>query len=133
MKKKISLLGLLILLTGCTAQEPLELIVTFHATGCAGFNENFSEVEHTPSGLSLITNIISDKPCYTLTKAELARNEDNLTIYFTLDEDRGECIQCTGLQTFIYEINGPEINRSGINVEVITLLEDEEVKHVFTT
>ncbi|MBD3312689.1 hypothetical protein GF352_04525 [archaeon] len=133
MKKKISIIGLLLLLAGCTAQEPLELIVTFHATGCAGFNENFSEVDYTPSGLSIITNIISDKPCYTLIKAELTRNENDLTIYFTLDEDRGDCIQCTGLQTFIYEINGPEINRSGINVKVITLLEDQEVNHTFTT
>lgn len=131
--KKIIITGLLILLLGCTAQEPLELIVTFHTTGCAGFDESYSEVKYTPSGLSIITNIISDKPCYTLTQAELARAENNLTLFFTLDEDPGDCIQCTGLQTFVYEINGPDINHSGINVEVITLLENEEINHTFTT
>ncbi len=129
MKKTIILITLLFI-TGCTSQkQDIGLEVPFHSNGCAGFDESNSEITIINDGLRVVSNVLSDKPCYKLIKAEISRVEDNVTVYFTFkeDEEAGPCQKCIGAQTIIYKIFGSNLNRTGININEISYFEDKEV------
>jgi hypothetical protein len=132
--KKLMFLLLVSAMLGCTGQQrEIDFYVDFHTTGCAGFNESFSDSTITGSGLVIVSNIISPNPCYILDNAELAIKDNNLTIYFEMSKETGPCANCVGSQSIIYHIDGEGLNQSGINVEVITTFDDTENKHSFTT
>jgi len=132
--KKLTFLIPLMIIIGCTQTPEVSLNVPFHSVGCSGFDESYSEVMVTNEGLSLVSNIISDVPCYNLDNAELVFNEENnITVIFTLSKDTFCDKRCQGLQSFIYTINGEGMNHSGINLEIITLLGSEEIRHTITS
>jgi len=124
----------LILILGCTSSElSIGLEVPFHTTGCSGFEESFSDVTVAADGLHVISNIISDNPCYKLNKAEISRDGDDVTVYFTFSRDATFCSECIGVQSLIYRITGEGLNRTGVNVEVVGTLVNQEVSHNFTS
>jgi hypothetical protein len=132
--KKIIVLLLLTSLVGCAGkQREISFVVDFHTTGCAGFNQSFSDATVTGSGLIIVSNIISPDPCFVLDSAELVFNDNNITIYFSMSEDPGPCPSCVGAQSIIYHIDGEGLNQSGINYEVITTFDGTEDKHYFTS
>ncbi|MFA5406834.1 MAG: hypothetical protein WC307_05775 [Candidatus Nanoarchaeia archaeon] len=133
--KKLLLITSIILLAGCTGYEPdIGLEVPYHNRGCSGMDTTNSIVTVDSGGLNIISNIISDNPCYILNKAEINRREDNVTVFFTFSPDsESTCEQCVGLQSLVYKITGEGLNQSGITVNVIAYLGNNEVAHSFTS
>jgi len=128
--KQVFFLLPLLLIAGCTKAPEYDLYVAFHTNGCSGFNEPSSEVKVTSEGLEIISNILSDNPCFVLDKAEAAWDgETNLTIYFTFSSESFCNQNCDGVQNLVYLVTGDELNKSGINVNVISYLDREEVSH----
>lgn len=133
MKRLLPLL-LLICVLGCAAKKPsIGLEVIFHNKGCSGIEESSSEVKVTPSGLDIVSNILSSTPCYKLNKAEISKKESNITVYFTFSKDAGECIQCIGVNNLVYKITGPDTNRTGIVITVIAYFDSAESRHYVTS
>lgn len=126
---------MLVLILGCTSSKPsVGLEVIFHNKGCSGISESESNVQVGGDGLNVVSNILSNDPCYKLTKAEISRMEDNVTVFFTFIKESGECISCIGVQSLVYRITGDELNKSGVNVVVISYLGNQtETNHTFVS
>lgn len=131
---KAFLLFFALLVMGCTAKEPdVGLEVPFVTQGCSGISESSSEVRVTSEGLSVVSSILTDKPCYTLSKAEISRKGDDVTLYFTFTPDLANCNECPGVMNLIYAITGDGLNKSGINIELVAYFNGNETVMEFTS
>ena len=131
---KAILLFLVLLVMGCTSKEPdVGLEVPFVTQGCSGISESSSEVRVTTEGLSIVSSILTDKPCYTLKKAEISRKGDDVTLYFTFDSDLANCNECPGVENLIYAISGDGLNKTGVNIKLVAYFNGNETVMEFTS
>ncbi len=131
MKRFIPLLFLLLVL-GCATKAPnVGLDVSFTTRGCSGIKNSTSEARVIPEGLSVVSSILSDNPCYKLTKAEISRKNLNVTVYFTFAKEAGECIDCVGVHSLVYTISGTGLNTTGVNVTIISYFANTETSYSF--
>ena len=132
--KALIIIGLILIL-GCLnkgTQYGFNLNIVANVMGCSSTEESYTDHSIINNKLVLTTYAVTPDTCHKLDEIKTLRNENNLTLNLTIEEElTGLCGDCNGTISIVYEISEPLFNETNIIINIVIEKELSET-HGFT-